>query len=368
MEEKKINGTVVKHLTEESQSLLTSDKDQEGESTEAEIDNTMHASPWQWVPTSILAGIVFAIGNTIISSLAKFTYLTMVIQSPGSVLCCSSLLTMVSIFDHRRGNPNWFKGIYFKHPNRGCKNQNIRCPRVALTVGCVIVLPIQFYSFTMSYYFANKAGINNGIIMAICIFKPIINAIVFRFLYHQKLKYFEIIGILFSTGSVVLIGLSQQSDSEGHKRDYMFISMGLMFLAIFLEALIGIVVKYFLAFKNNEANVSAFYSFFILMIDFTNVIIFTVFMSTGLDITWKEIGLAQATSILYASAQFLMAFAILKGKGGPASALVGTVGVYQTIIEAVVYSRVPNILQILGMVCAFSSSIIIVLGYHFSRS
>ncbi|CAI2384947.1 unnamed protein product [Moneuplotes crassus] len=47
MEEKEINGTVVKYLTEESQSLLMSDKDQEGESTEAEIDNTMHASPWQ---------------------------------------------------------------------------------------------------------------------------------------------------------------------------------------------------------------------------------------------------------------------------------------------------------------------------------
>ncbi|CAI2371926.1 unnamed protein product [Moneuplotes crassus] len=274
---------------------------------------------------------------------------------------------MVSIFDHRRGKPNWFKRLYFEHPHHSLKSQRFRYPRVALTVGCVIVLPIQFYAFTMSYFYANKAGMNNGIIMAIYTLKPIFNAIAFRFLYHQKLRYFEIIGIILCTVSILLIGLSQQSDNEGHKKHYMFLSMGLMLISAFLEALISIVAKYFLAFKDNKANVSSFYSFFIGIIDSICVIILIVLLNTGLDITWKEIGLAQASSILYAFGQFIMAFAILKGKGGTASALIETVGVYQTIIEAVVYSRFPNIWQILGMVCAFSASIMIVLGYHFSR-
>ncbi|CAI2371731.1 unnamed protein product [Moneuplotes crassus] len=367
MEEKESHESVVRNTTEEKQSLIQSMADKEEEPTNGGDGDSVHASPWQWVPLSILAAIVFAVGNTLVSPIAKFKYWTRAIQAPGSVLGCIVLLTIVTIFDRRRGNPNWFKGIYFKHPHRGLKNQGIRYPRVILTIGCVLVLPIQFYSFTMSYFYASKAGMNDGIIMAICIFKPIINSIAFRLLYNQKLRYFEIIGILFSAGSIVLIGVSQQSDSEGHKRLYMFISMGLMFVAIFLEALIGIVVKYFLAFKDNKANVSSFYSFFICIIDSIYVIILIILLNTGLEVTWKDIVFAQTSSILYAFGQFIMAFAIIKGKGGTASALIETIGVYQTIIEAVAYSRFPNIWQIFGMVCAFLSSIIIVLGYHFCR-
>ncbi|CAI2371868.1 unnamed protein product [Moneuplotes crassus] len=371
MEEKENNGKGMKkfsrHLIQEEQSLSLSIEEKEEEPSDAEVDNSMYASPWQWIPLSILTAILFASGNAMVSSLAKFTYLTRVIQGPGSVLCCGVLLTMVSIFDHRRGKPNWFKRLYFEHPHHSLKNQGIRYPRVALTVGCVIVLAIQFYAFVMSYYYANKAGINNGIIMAIYTTKPIFNAFAFRFLYHQKLRYFEIIGILLCTVSIILIGLSQKSDNEGHKRFYMFLSMGLMVISAFLEALIAIVAKYFLAFKDNKVNVSSFYAFFIGILDSIGSIIFIVLLSTGLDITWKEIGLAQVSSILYSLGQFIMAFAILKGKAGTASALVETVGVYQTIIEAIAYSRFPNIWQIFGMACAFSASIIIVLGYHFSR-
>ncbi|CAI2371550.1 unnamed protein product [Moneuplotes crassus] len=371
MEEKEPNEkgkkNLKRHLIQEEQSLSLSVEEKEEEPSDAEIENAMYASPWQWVPLSILTAIVFASGNAIVSSLSKFTYRIRIIQAPGSVLGCSFLLMMVSIFDHRRGRPNWFKRLYFEHPHHGFKNQRFRYPRVALTIGCVIVFPIQFYTFTMSYFYANKAGINNGVIMVICTLKPIINAIAFRLLYHQKLRYFEILGILLSTVSIVIIGFSEKSDSEGHKGLYMLLSMVFLFLAVFLEALIGIVVKYFLAFKDNKANVSSFYAFFIGILDSICVIILIVLLNTGFDITWKEIGLAQASSILYAFAQFTMAFAILKGKAGTASALIETVGVYQTIIEAVVYSRFPNVWQIIGIALAFLASIMIVLGYHFSR-
>ncbi|CAI2371709.1 unnamed protein product [Moneuplotes crassus] len=356
-----------RHLIQEEQLSSMSIEEKEEELLDADVDNSMYASPWQWIPLSILTAIIIATANVIVTSIAKFTYKIRVIQAPGSVLSCSILLTIVSIYDYISGRPNWFKRLYYEHPHHSLKNQSIRYPRVALTIGCVFVFPIQFYTFTMSYFYANKAGINNGVIMVIVTLKPIINAIAFRFLFYQKLGSFEVIGILFSTISIIIIGFSENSESEEHKGFYLLISMVLLFIAVFLEALIGIVAKYFLAFKDNKTNVSSFYSLFIGIIDSICVVIFIVLLNTGLDITWKEFFLAQLLSILYAIAQFTMAFSILKGKGGTASALIETIGVYQTIIEAVVYSRFPNAWQIIGMVIAFSGSILVILGYHFSR-
>ena len=198
---------------------------------DAEAENSMYASPVVWVPLSIVSAIMFAVGNAIITSLSKFTYKTRLVMAPGGVLASLTLLTIVSIHERYHGHSNWFKKLYLKNPHHGrFERKNFLCSRLFFTIFMVVSLPIQFFAFTMSYYYATKAGMNNGIIMAIYTLKPIINALAFRVLYKQHLRKFEIVGILLCTASIILIGFSQSDESdEGGKQKYMFISMALMF-------------------------------------------------------------------------------------------------------------------------------------------
>ena len=62
-----------------------------------------------------------------------------------------------------------------------------------------------------------------------------------------------------------------------------------------------------------------------------------------------------------------MAYVNLRGKAGTSDALIETSIVYQTILDAIIFGRIPNTIQIIGVVIAFITSAMIVLGYQYSE-
>ena len=55
---------------------------------------------------------------------------------------------------------------------------------------------------------------------------------------------------------------------------------------------------------------------------------------------------------------------VIKGKAGPADALVETSSLFLVIIEAVMFLRLPNYLQYIGIGLAFVSTLLIMKGSH----
>lgn len=68
--------------------------------------------------------------------------------------------------------------------------------------------------------FAEKSGINPGIISSIFSSTCVFTIILFYFLYGQKLSVFDFIGIFFIIGSVVFISMGggESSDEESTRR------------------------------------------------------------------------------------------------------------------------------------------------------
>jgi hypothetical protein len=60
---------------------------------------------------------------------------------------------------------------------------------------------------------------------------------------------------------------------------------------------------------------------------------------------------------------FLIAFVNLRGKAGTSDALIETCVIYQTILDAFFFGRIPNMLQIIGISIGMFTSILILTGY-----
>ena len=90
-------------------------------------------------------------------------------------------------------------------------------------------------------------------------------SIAFSFLYKQKLKAFEIVGIVVLMISVVMIAFSTDNIfQQGVTTNawYTIISLGFLFFAILWLTTSTVVLKHFLAYGDNQVNVSAYYNFY----------------------------------------------------------------------------------------------------------
>ena len=122
------------------------------------------------------------------------------------------------------------------------------------------------------------ANLNNGIIMTILDSKPFFSSVAFYFLFNQRLEIFEFIAMGILVVSVILIGFSSyESHSEDNHQNtiYIIISMLLLVGSTFLVSVRIVIMKYFLAYGNNQVNISAFSNIYSLV---QNLIMFTAFI------------------------------------------------------------------------------------------
>ena len=180
-----------------------------------EVSNSMYASPMLWVPLSCLIAVLFAVENNIVSLISHYGFHSRTIQAPGSLLANFTALVLISYHDREKGYFSWFHTIYFtdisetESDNKDhveemqeVESERVVKPRYTLNwtriyvtlIMCILAI-FQYWIFTLSYYYASLANLNNGVIMSLFALKPIINSFAFHFCFSQKLHKFEIVGV-----------------------------------------------------------------------------------------------------------------------------------------------------------------------------
>ena len=167
--------------------------------------------------------------------------------------------------------------------------------------------------------------------------------------------------------SVTMIGISTNDESLDEKTSnvyYTTISILLLFVSSALIALRTVIMKYFLAYGENQVNVSAFYNFYSFIQNVLILCVFIIDINNGFTFRLIDIILAQTTGMLWSIWSFIIAYVNLRGKAGTSDALIETWVIYQTMLDAAIFGRIPNTLQIISIFIGVSASIIIVLGYR----
>ena len=122
-------------------------------------------------------------------------------------------------------------------------------------------------------------------------------------------------------------------------------------------------IKYYLAYKDNNANVSAFFNLIFLMNDLMFCALFAVDTLLGFQYKANELYIAIFGGILFSSLTYIMAYVNIRGKAGTSDALIETCVIYQTILDAIVYGRTPNTLQIISMFIGFLATLLLLWGH-----
>ena len=122
-------------------------------------------------------------------------------------------------------------------------------------------------------------------------------------------------------------------------------------------------IKYYLAHKENDANVSAYFNFIFLINDLMFCVLFAVDAMLGFQFEANEFYIATIGGILFSSSSYIMAYVNIRGKAGTSDALIETCVIYQTILDAIVYGRTPNTLQIISMFIGFLATLLLLWGH-----
>ena len=181
-------------------------------------DEHQSASPLVWVPLSLIVAIIYAVGNTTVSYISHYQFKARYLQSPGNII--GNLIPLIALtYSERFGTRivnedyellnhenqinsqktyfRWLRDLYYvnEQDENGKTTSKFIWVRLKLSVVFFIIITTQVTLFFMSYNYASKANLNNGIIMALYSLKPIYTSIMFYWIFNQSLKWFEFIGI-----------------------------------------------------------------------------------------------------------------------------------------------------------------------------
>jgi len=229
--------------------------------------------------------------------------------------------------------------------------------------------------------FAEKSGINPGIISSIFSSTCVFTIILFYCMYGQKLSIFDFIGIFFIIGSVVFISIGGgESDEEestrrllagaGPKKEggvkltpeeanmYLYFAVIAALCAGFILSVNSVSLLYcgHVGCRIDQANFDG------------NFIMFCIFFPMYMIIEYNNPGTYIARDLFSGSLDIITITigVIFQGKGlaigngGPIQALENQKVVVVTIVTAIVYQNMPTLLQILGLVSGLIGVLFIV--------
>ena len=247
--------------------------------------------------------------------------------------------------------------------------------KLNLTKVWVFILQISlnvlvFWAQVESFYFAGEWKENIGVIMSLFSIKPIITFIIFYFAVGSTVNLIEGIGMGIAMASVFIISVSKfdfgllEEHSKEENIDFL-ISALLMVPVVCLIWIRNLLFKLF--YKSGEAFDEIFVvqilinfvvSFVMLIIGIVFYIFFNFRFDT-IDLIYGIIG-----GVLNLICSIMSVIVVVKGHPGPADALVETSSIFLTIIDAIVFFRVPNIFQYIGIGLSFISTGFIIVGSH----
>lgn len=66
---------------------------------------------------------------------------------------------------------------------------------------------------------------------------------------------------------------------------------------------------------------------------------------------------------MFSMSGYLVAYVNIRGKAATSDALIETCVIYQTILDAIVFGREPNFIQILSIFVGFAATLVILYGH-----
>ena len=218
-----------------------------------------------------------------------------------------------------------------------------------------------------TFYHGGKSGVNNGIISVIFSVGVLFTAVIFYFLYGQKLTYYDLVGGLFIIGCVALIG----AGGTGHGADT---SSGLnqeekdlnLLLAIIMAIVTGLVFalnSLSIQFCTSrgcgvaQANMDGMFVMFLIMLP--------GFLAVHLGENpspygWSEMIIATAILVTQVFGIISLAVGLANGTAGPVQAIENQKTTVQTVLETAVQAHLPSGMQIGGLICGIVGVTVIV--------
>ena len=237
----------------------------------------------------------------------------------------------------------------------------------------VILLLLNLLTFWVqieSLYYAKIWGVNAGVIMSLFAIKPLISFTMFYFTLGKTISKFEAIGMIISIFALLIISLSkfnfieiEQNITSENKKYFVF---SMMFVVPWIILIWTRNLVYKMYFKSS----GPFDEIFIIqiLVNFTvsvgMLIIGVFYYIRGFRFEWIDLLYGSIGGILNLIWSLLSVMVVIKGRAGPADALIESSSLFLTLMEAVLFARLPNSLQYFGIGLAFISTLLIIKGSH----
>lgn len=223
---------------------------------------------------------------------------------------------------------------------------------------------VVYWFFIKSYQLAHFSHLNQGILMSIFSLLPILMSISFFFFFHQHLKKIEIIGIFLSVGGVLVIAFSKDSPEFASQAEFVHPIWSILAM---LASLIFIVIRYTI-FKYemqrvpDSINNASVLRSLVTMITGIPLLIIAIIYWSFVSFSLKFLLIGGLAGIICNIANNFGLLATVMSKGGPATAVIETAMIFQTICDFMFLGQKPNFMEIIGLMVGFLSTIVIVIG------
>jgi len=238
-------------------------------------------------------------------------------------------------------------------------------PRVIAT--CVIWSLELLTKFIMlkSFYYQSVSGINSGVIVCFFTLKLIITTIAFNYLFNQKLKTYDYIGIILGILWVLTMTASHPVSTQKHTKTfgYEFLAaISLISISILVLIPRDIIMKKYFAYGQNNVNIVQFRTFHDVWFH-TIVCLFGIYrIYHGLRVPFHEFVLITIGGFAHFCTSLVNQYLIMRSLAGAAETLIQSTIVIQVIIDAILFAHFPNIWQWSGIILALLSAIWIIVS------
>lgn len=330
------------------------------------VEKQKSAHPVIWISLSLVVAMWFACGNIIISYIVHYGIRSRFLQSPGNIVG-NSLPLIIITFNERFG-----------------KTQSTQRSgsRELLIDNSIDKSDKTWFNWLRELYFTkeiDKNGKEHTIwfkkrVLATCLLVILdwIATLIFFVFFKQKLLWFEYVGIFLCVSWAAMIGFSADGlgDASPKFESSSYSTQMTLFLSLFwlnvwliMFSSRSVIVKYFVAFKENQGNVSAYFNFSILWQDIICTGILILLILYGFDFTISDFLIGSFGGSIYSAWGYLIAYVNIRGRAGASDAIIETWVIYQTILDAIVFGRIPNTLQIWSIIVGFSATLILLWGH-----
>ena len=165
-----------------------------------------------------------------------------------------------------------------------------------------------------------------------------------------------------------MVNLTKYLDSHSFKIQYKFlIACSLVLVNVVLHISRNMLVAQFFSNQNQKINVIGLQSIVTFIIAIPINIMFFISWLNGFEFELIELFYGIIVGFLSAFLLYLSVFVVVKGKAGAADALIETNTFILALLDWLLFSRQPTMIQLLCIGLAFCSTLVIIIGNQGKR-